>query len=248
MWPFLITDLKPVVVSDDIQPAETAEDQPRPRRTGTFTPAETRAASERQTYADDMRGEELETHLTERLGQLRVSGSADIASVMGDVMRLLGGHGAMGVDHLSVGLAVAQALGVRPVDNTPPVRDDLSRFGVFVDQAARLGLTPEQTERVGRQINETPDRRLPDDTRTQLIDQTVKGGASRDEAEREVTRLEVTARLLPNTLTAHGLVNIPPVTISPQIDVTVNAPTPGGETARNTVAMDGSGSVIGGGS
>src|SRR5690606_15652647 len=106
----------------------------QPRRTGMFTPAVGPQAevSQRQTYADDMRGEELETHLTERLGQLHVSGRDNIANVMGDVMRLLGGHSAMGVDHLSVGLAIAQALGVRPSDDKPPVRDDLSRFGVFI--------------------------------------------------------------------------------------------------------------------
>lgn len=215
------------------------------RRTGVFIPApetETREASERQTYADDMRGEEMETHLTERLGQLRVSGSAEIASVLGDVIRLLGGHGALGVDHLSVAHALAQAVGVTPSDDRPPVRDDLSRFGVFVDQAARLGLTPEQTERVGRQINETRDRRLPDDTRADLIRHAIHGGASRDVAEREVTRLEVTARLLPDTLTAHGLVNVPPITVSPQIDVTVAGPE--ANPAKTTAAMDGSGSII----
>lgn len=221
------------------------------RRTGLFTSApESHGVNERQTYADDMRGEELETHLTERLGRLRVSGSAEIAGVLGDVMRLLGGHGAMGVDHLSVGLALAQAIGVTPVSEKSPVRDDLSRFGVFIDQAARLGLSPEQTERVGRQINETPDRRLPDDTRDELIQHAVKSGASRDEAEREVTRLEVTARLLPNALTAHGLVNVPQVTVSPHIDVTVAAPSDSGnnydDSMRKQAALSGSGSVIGG--
>ncbi len=206
------------------QSDEGPSEPPPPRRTGMFTPAEPQSeAVERQTYADDMRGEELETHLTERLGQLHVSGRDNIASVMGDVMRLLGGHGALGIDTLSVGLAIAQALGVRPSDDRPPVRDDLSRFGVFIDQAARLGLSPQQTERVAREINQTPDRRLTDESRSPLIQQMVSAGASRDEAEREVTRLEVTARLLPDTLTAHGLVNV-----SPQIDVTVNAPTPDG--------------------
>jgi hypothetical protein len=234
------------------QAEETAE-PPRPRRNGLFTPAAEppRETVERQTYTDDMRGEELETHLTERLGQLHVSGRDNIAGVMGDVMRLLGGHGAMGVDHLSVGLAIAQALGVRPTDDRPPVRDDLLRFGVFIDQAARLGLSPQQTEHVGREINGTPDRRLKDETRTQLIEQIVKGGASSNEAEREVTRLEVTARLLPNTLTAHGLVNVPPVTVSPQINVTVTASKPEcrddyTEVMRKDAALGGSGSVIGG--
>ncbi|MBK9124426.1 MAG: hypothetical protein IPM16_15080 [Chloroflexi bacterium] len=221
--------------------------EPAPRRTGTFTPAEPpREAVERQTYADDMRGEELETHLTERLGQLQVTGRDNIASVMGDVMRLLGGHGALGIDTLSVGLAIAQALGVKPTEDRPPVRDDLSRFGVFIDQAARLGLSPQQTERVAREINQTPDRRLTDESRSQLIQQMVNAGASRDEAEREVTRLEVTARLLPDTLTTHGLVTVPP-----QIDVTVNAPTPDGGTVYSVTtlsdtASESSGSAVGG--
>jgi hypothetical protein len=150
----------------------------------------------------------------------------------------------MGVDHLRVGLAIAQALGVKPADDRPPVRDDLSRFGVFIDQAARLGLSPEQTERVGRQINETPDRRLPDDTRTQLIEHVVKGGASRDAAEREVTRLEVTARLVPNTLTAHGLVSVPPATAAPS----GSGDTAYAEAVKKQAALGGSGNVIGGAS
>ncbi|MBK8138432.1 MAG: hypothetical protein IPK52_21910 [Chloroflexi bacterium] len=63
--------------------------------------------------------------------------------------------------------------------------------------------------------------------------------------------MEVTARLLPNTLTAHGLVTVPPVTISPQIDVTVNAPSGSSsdtytDAMRKAASMAGSGSVIGG--
>ncbi len=231
---------------------EGSGEQSPPRRTGMFTPAEPqREAVERQTYADDMRGEELETHLTERLGQLHISGRDNIASVMGDVMRLLGGHGALGIDTLSVGLAIAQALGVMPTDDRPPVRDDLSRFGVFIDQAARLGLSPQQTEHVAREINQTPERRLTDESRSQLIQQIVSAGASRDGAEREVTRLEVTARLLPDTLTAHGLVNVPPQTVPPQVDVTVSTPIPEGGTVYSVTtgrdaAVGGSGSVVGG--
>jgi hypothetical protein len=186
---------------DDLSDVERIEDD-RPQRMGRFTPS----SDDRRTYADDQRGEELETHLTERLGSLRVSGRDDIASVMGDVMRLLSGHGGMGVDHLSVGLTIAQALGVTPNGDTPPVRDDLARFGLFIEQAARLGLSPDQTTQAAREINTTPDRRLPPETRTQWLEQGVKSGMSRDEAERQVLRLEVTARLLPDSVTAHGMV------------------------------------------
>ncbi len=96
---------------------------------------------------------------------------------MGDVMRL-SGHGALGIDHLSVGMMMAQAVGVTPIDDAkPPVREDLARFGMFVDSASRLGLSPEQTETVGREVNQTPDRRLTPETRTELIEgEVVKQG------------------------------------------------------------------------
>ena len=153
---------------------------------------------------------------------------------------------------------MARAVGVTPTDDVPPVRQDLSRFGMFIDQSARIGLSPEQTERVGREVKETPDRRLTDETRTQITDQMVKSGASRDEAEREVSRLEITARMLPNTMTAYGMVNVPTVsiepqvTVAPQIDVTVEAPSNHNDAdytqaMQKQAAMGGSGSVMGGG-
>jgi len=244
------------------------------KRMGMFTPvtptptdaaADEELAHERESYADDMRGEELEQHMSEvaqggrnggagsdtfgelryriegaaaRLersaealeraagtmgGSLRVSGSADVAGVMGDVMRLLGGRGAGGVDHLSVGGLMAQALGVTPADDgKPPVRDDLARFGMFVDGAARLGLTPEQSERVGQEVKDSPDRRMSPDTRNELIDGAITAGRSREEAEREVNRLEIAARLLPNELTAYGSMPIPTITIAPEVTVEPN--------------------------
>ncbi|MDX2141142.1 MAG: hypothetical protein SF123_23870 [Chloroflexota bacterium] len=239
----------------------------RRKRMGMFTPitptpteaaADEELARERETYADDMRGEEMEQHLSEvaqsgagrgtgkpdsdriesaagRLersaealeraagtmtGSLRVTGSADVTSVMGDVMRLLGGRGAAGVDHLTVAGLLAQAVGVTPLaDGKPPVRDNLARFGMFVDGAARLGLTPEQTERVGREVKETPDRRMTADTRGELVEGAVAAGRSREEVEREVNRLEIVARLLPNEITAYGTMPMPPITIEPQVTV-----------------------------
>jgi hypothetical protein len=119
---------------------------------------------------------------------------------------------------------------------------------MFIEQASRVGLSPEQTETVGREINQTPDRRLTPETRTQLIEQVVKSGASRDEAEREVTRLEVTARLLPTTMTAHGLMTVPPITVAPQVTVqphiTVNTKEDN-DPLKSSASMGGSESILG---
>jgi len=275
------------------------------KRMGMFTPvaptpteasADEEIARERETYADDMRGEEMEEHIADvarstastsgsksesdridgaasRLersaealeraagtmaGSLRVSGSADVAGVMGDVMRLLGGRGAGGVDHLTVGGLMAQALGVTPTnDSKPPVRDDLARFGMFADSAARLGLTPEQTERVGREVKETPDRRLTAETRNELVDGAVVAGRSREDAEREVNRLEIAARLLPNEITAYGSMPAPSITVAPEMklepiisvevaDDAGKADTEYDEAMRSNASISGSGSVLGG--
>ena len=271
------------------------------KRMGMFTPvaptpteasADEEIARERETYADDMRGEEMEQHISDvarstadtsesksesdriegaasRLersaealeraagtiaGSLRVSGSADVSSVMGDVMRLLGGRGANGVDHLTVAGLMAQAVGVTPLnDGKSPVRDDLARFGLFADNAARLGLTPEQTERVGREVKETPDRRMTADTRSELVDGAIAAGRSREEAEREVNRLEIAARLLPNEITAYGSIPDPSITVAPEVKVepiiTIEADDDASdydEAMRSSASMSGSGSVLGG--
>ncbi len=275
----------------------------RRKRSGMFTPvaaaptptaasADEEIVRERQTYADDMRGEEMEEHIadvarstsaksggtagSERIegaagrleksaealeraagslvGSLRISGSADVSSVMGDVMRLLGGRGTTGVDHLTVAGLMARAVGMTPLDNgKPPVREDLARFGLFVDSAARLGLSPEQTERVGREVKETPDRRLTPDTRAELVESAVTSGRSRDEAEREVNRLEIAARLLPNEINAFGSMPVPSVTVEPEVKVEpiINVSTDDQDSdydaaMRSSAAMSGSQAVLGG--
>ncbi len=237
------------------------------KRMGMFTPvaptpteasADEEIVRERETYADDMRGEEMEQHITEvarstaastgsksdsdrieraagqlersaealekaagtMTGSLRVTGTADVTSVMGDVLRLLGGRGTGGVDHLTAATLMARVLGVTPVnDGNPPVRDNLARFGMFVDSAARLGLTPEQAERVGREVKETPDRRIADGTRAELLEGAVASGRSRDEAEHEVNRLEIAARLLPNEISAFGAMSVPSITVASEVNV-----------------------------
>jgi hypothetical protein len=275
------------------------------KRMGTFTPvaptdaaADEELARERETdidksmFADDMRGEEMEQHISEvaqsgagrgtgkndsprvesaagrlersaealeraantMMGSLRVTGSADVTGVMGDVMRLLSGRGAVGVDHLTVGGLMAQAVGITPLnDGRPPVRDDLARFGMFADSAARLGLTPEQTERVGREVKETPDRRMTTDTRSELIDGAITAGRSREEAEREINRLEIAARLLPDEITAYGSMPVPSITVAPEVKVepiiTIESDDESDgydEAMRSSAAMSGSGMVLGG--
>lgn len=285
----------------------------RRRRTGMFTPiaptpteasADEEIARERETYADDMRGEEMEQHISDvarsatgasgsrsesdtsgelryriegaagRLersaealeraagtlaGSLRLSGTTDVTSVMGDVMRLLSGRGAAGVDHLTVAGLMAQAVGVTPLnDGKPPVRDDLARFGMFVDSAARLGLTPEQTERIGREVKETPNRRMMEDTRTELIAGAVTAGRSRDEAEHDVNRLEIAARLLPNEMTAYGSIPVPSIaklteaiTVTPEIrvepNITIATSTEASdydEAMRSSTSMSGSDTLL----
>ena len=272
----------------------------KPKRMGLFTPvastpteasADEDIVHERETYADDMRGEEMEEHIAEvsrtnaaggsgkadsdrmdgeagRLersaealkraatmmsGSLRLTGSADVTSVMGDVMRLLGGRGAGGVDHLMAARLMAQAVGITPVnDGKPPVREDLTRFGMFIDSAARLGLTPEQTERVGREVMETPDRRLLPDTWAELRDGAVAAGRSRDEAEREVSRLELAARLLPNEISAYGSMPVPSVTVAPDVKVepaiTIrpNNNNDYDDVMRSSTSMSGSAPILGG--
>jgi hypothetical protein len=275
----------------------------KPKRSGMFTPvASTQTPTtasvdkeivrERQTYADDMRGEEMEEHITDvarstsaksgsttgsdpiegaagrleksaealeraaasLVGSLRISGSADVSSVMGDVMRLLGGRGVNGVDHLTVAGLMARSVGMMPLDDgKPPVREDLARFGLFVDSAARLGLSPEMTERVGREVKETPDRRLTPDTRTELVESAMISGRSRDEAEREVNRLEIAARLLPNEMTAYGSMPVPSITVAPEVKVepVINISTDDQDSdydaaMRSSASMSGSQAVLGG--
>jgi hypothetical protein len=128
---------------------------------------------------------------------------------------------------------------------------------MFVDGAARLGLSPEQTERVGREVKQTPDRRLTETTRNELIDGAIAAGRSRDEAEREVNRLEIAARLLPNDMTAYGSMPAPSITVAPEVKVepiiTIEAAENGEDSdteyddaMRSSASMSGSSMVLGG--
>jgi hypothetical protein len=208
------------------------------------------------------------------LGQLKVSGGGDVAGVMGDVIRgmqterIQNGQPAVGgADHLTVADRMARAMGVMPVGGeNPPVQQDVSRFGLFADQALRLGISGTQAEQVVREVKSSPDGHLTDQTRTALVEQVrAEGNMSYDTAREEVNRLEHSAQMLPNEITAFGMMAVPQpviqpqidvepdITIEPQVDVTVEAPANDGDAAyteamRKQAALGGSGSVIGGSS
>ncbi len=212
------------------------------------------------------------------LGQLKVTGGGDVAGVMGDVIRgmqterLQNGQTAVGgADHLTVADRMARAMGVMPVGGEkPPIQQDLSRFGLFADQALRLGISGTQAEQVVREVKSSPDGRLTDQTRTALVEQVrSEGNLSYDTAREEVNRLEHSAQMLPNEITAFGMMAVPQtavqpmiqpqidvepeITVEPQVDVTVEAPANDGDPAyteamRKQAALGGSGSVIGGSS
>lgn len=212
------------------------------------------------------------------LGQLKVSGGGDVAGVMGDVIRGMqvervqnGQPAAGGVDHLTVADRMARAMGVMPIgDEKPPIQQDLSRFGLYADQALRLGISGTQAEQVVREVKSSPEGRLTDETRIALVEQVRSdGNLSYDTAREEVNRLEHSAQMLPNEITAFGMMAVPQatvqpavqpqievepaITVEPQVDVTVEAPADDGDAAyteamRKQAALGGSGSVIGGGS
>jgi hypothetical protein len=212
------------------------------------------------------------------LGQLKVFGGGDVAGVLGDVIRGMqaervqnGQPAAGGVDHLTVADRMARAMGVMPVGGEkPPVQADLSRFGLFADQALRLGISGTQAEQVVREVKSSPDGRLTEPTHAALVEQVrADGNISYDTAREEVNRLEHSAQMLPNEITAFGMMAVPQmnvqsviqpqidvepdITVEPQVDVTVAAPADEGDAAyaeamRKQAALGGSGSVIGGSS
>ncbi|KXK54687.1 MAG: hypothetical protein UZ13_00049 [Chloroflexi bacterium OLB13] len=202
------------------------------------------------------------------VGQLKVSGGGDVAGVMGDVIRGMqteriqhGQPAAGGADHLTVADRMARAMGVMPVGGEkPPIQADVSRFGLFADQALRLGISGDQAEQVVREVKSSPEGQLADETRTALVEQVrTDGHLSYDNAREEVNRLEHSAQMLPNEITAFGMMAVPQVnvepdiTVNPQVNVTVEAPAEDSDTAyndamRDQAAMGGSGSVMRGGS
>jgi hypothetical protein len=200
------------------------------------------------------------------LGQLQVSGGGNVAGVLGDTIRQTQAERSRsgeplngGMDNLSLADRMARVIGITPTaDGGPPIKENLPRFGLFTDQALRMGVSGDQAEQVVREVKAAPDGRLTDSTRTALTDQMQSHqGVSFDTAKGAVNRLEHSARMLPDEITAFGIMRVsasptlqPPVVVEPQIAVTVSAPpttqsTIYDEALQNQAALAGRGRVAG---
>ena len=160
-------------------------------------------------------------------GQLTVSGVPDVAGVMADVVASLRRAGGSPdsltarPDNLALARQLAAVMGVQPqAAGSVPVQRDLARFGLFIDQALTLGLTPQQTEQVVREVQTAPDSRLQPATR-EILDRQVQGEQNVPwlRARNQVDQLERSAQLLPAQITATGSVQVP-VSVTPVVNVT----------------------------
>jgi hypothetical protein len=183
-------------------------------------------ASRLETAADAL------NHASQQLtGHLKVSGADHVAGVLADVVGRTGqgksDHAGTGLDMLQVGQQLARALGVTPVGQTPPIQVDLARFGLFADQALRMGLSATQTEQVIREVKASPEGMMQPETKQSLSDQLRRDqNISWVTAGNQVDQLEHLARLLPNEIHAFGQVQVAPqISVTPQIQVQVNATT-----------------------
>ncbi len=171
------------------------------------------------------------------MGLMRIEGAHNVAGVMGDfvsqarVERSLAGQPTTdGADHFTVAQGVARVMGVTPEPgDRAPVLGDISRLGLFGDQALRLGLNGTQAAQVIREVKLTPEGALRPETRTQLVNQarsTLNTGW--DGAQQAVSALQRAAAMLPDTITARGTVTVPNVNVTPRVEVNVSAPERGG--------------------
>ncbi|QPC81722.1 hypothetical protein G4Y79_18805 [Phototrophicus methaneseepsis] len=259
-------------------------------RMGTFTPESPvttannndlneQRRQERSTYASEMQSEEMEQHVSDALrahtgthstlgamlGQLRLEGVSNVASVLGDVMSQVqsdrqqsGLPANAGMDHIQVADHMARMMGVTPQEKGgSPIQQDLARFGLFVNQALRLGLTPQQTDQIVREVQTSPDGKMPTQTR-ELLDKQVQTtqGVSWVKARNEVDRLEHGARMLPTEISAYGAVPVPietaqaqvSVKVDPTMQVNVQPATDASydKAVKKESQLGGSGNVIGG--
>jgi len=155
---------------------------------------------------------------------LKVSGEENVAGVLGNVIRQtlaersqLGQPLTGGMDHLMVANAIAKAMGMTSVQGQIPISENLSRFGLFTDQALKMGLSGDQTETVIHEVKNSPEGSMESDTRETLIGQVKEvKNLSREDANSEVNTIENRARLLPELIVAVGQMTIP-------VDVMVHA-------------------------
>ena len=204
------------------------------------------------------------------VGQLRVAGVPDVAGVMADVVgqeqaerQQTGQATDAGMNHLQVGERMAQVMGIQPEEGTgSAIQRDLARFGIFVDQALRMGLSPQQTEQVVREVQSSPEGKLQPETH-EMLDKQVQTNqnVSWIKARDQVDTLEHSARMLPQEILAFGAMSVPTssnnpppitlepdITVNPDIQVTVQSGNDKkyDDAMKKESALGGSGNVIGG--
>jgi hypothetical protein len=229
--------IRPPAAGDDVQQRVSAVGADVRAQAG-----QAKADRERSDYADDMHGEEVEDRIATlgatlqaqpMTGVMRVEGAANIAGIMGDfisqmrVQRTLEGQPmAGGADHFTVAQGVARAMGVTPKEgDRAPIVGDVSRVGLFGDQALKMGLTGQQVQTVISEVKNSPTGQLTPQTQAALVEQargTLHTGW--EGAQQAVNALQRAAVMLPNALTARGTVAVPNVNVTPQVQVTVEAP------------------------
>lgn len=151
-----------------------------------------------------------------------------------------------GADHFTVAQGVARAMGVTPqADDRAPIQGDVSRLGLFGDQALRLGLTGQQAQTVIAEVKNSPTGELTPPTRTALTEQargTLNTGW--EGAEHAVNALQQAAAMLPTAISARGTAAVPNVTVTPNVQVQVNTPGPASgdldETMKSQAGLAGS--------
>lgn len=185
------------------------------RSGGSAPPSRLDEAASRLEQAADALGVSARSQMLS--GQLKVSGGENVAGVLGDVIRQtqiernhLGQPLTDGMDHLAVAAAIARAMGLNPLQGQTPISENLGRFGLFTDQALRMGLSGEQTENVIREVKTSPEGTLQPDTRESLVGQVrQERNSSWDDARGQVDTLENRARLLPEQIVAVGQMPVP---------------------------------------
>ncbi len=220
---------------------------------------QTKQDQERASYASDMHGEEVEDRITTLgatlqsgqaqpvRGVMQVEGAEDVAGVMGDfvaqtrVQRTLDDQPMTeGADHFTVAQGVARAMGVTPEpEDRAPVQGDVARLGLFGDQALRMGLTGQQAQTVITEVKNSPTGELTPPTRAALVEQT-RGTLNTgwEGAERAVNALQRAAAMLPNAISARGTATVPNITVTPNVQVQVNAPSTSPSGTASTGDLD----------
>ncbi len=167
-------------------------------------------------------------------GRLNVSGANNIAAVMGRTVNSLQGQnaatGQVGAGNEQVGLAMASAMGMTPVERdgkmVTPIEGRLTRPQLFADQALRMGLSGQDAAEIVREVKSSPDGMLSAATRDRLVhEQHETRGEAWADSVQNVRQIEHSARSLPSAISAYGTRTMPasassePVVLSPATSV-----------------------------